>query len=373
MYTSRPRRGTGPRVALLLVLALLLGVSVAVTDALRTPGSETPVEKLAEWARDHGLGPLVTWLEAVRYQVDPPVEGGAPAGGIPPAAGAIGGVPATLAPLAPVAPGSPLPGEGHWHPVVVEHGRPAVQVTTLRPDARHTSYLVGVMWLDPTLVRGQLHPGTTDPGGRWAAGTALAGPDENRVAAVFNGGFKLSDPSHNGYYSEGRTVAPLVPGRASLVLYDSGAADIGAWGSEVRMGPDVASVRQNLVPLVDAGQVNPSCGTGGEQEWGNTIGQQAYVVRSGFGVTASGAEVYVGGPALSVCTLGRILVDAGVVRGMELDINPDWVSGTYFHQGTGAGRAAATPIGFRLFPAEQVDPGHYLTPSARDWFAWYLR
>lgn len=98
------------------------------------------------------------------------------------------------------------------------------------------------------------------------------------------------------------------------------------------------------------------------------FGQAAYIHRSGFGVTATGVEVYVGGPALSVCTLGRILQDAGVVRGMELDINPNWVSGTYFHD-----RPGAAPQGFRLFPAEKVDPAHYLVPTSRDWFAWFAR
>ena len=85
----------------------------------------------------------------------------------------------------------------------------------------------------------------------------------------------------------------------------------------------MASVRQNLVPLVDEGKVNPDCATGGQKQWGSTIGQEAYIHRSGFGVTADGAMIYVGGPALSVCSLGRILLAAGVVRGMELDINPD--------------------------------------------------
>ncbi len=101
---------------------------------------------------------------------------------------------------------------------------------------------------------------------------------------------------------------------------------------------------------------------------GSTIGQAAYISRSGFGVTATGVEVYVGGPALSVCTLGRILADAGVQRGLQLDINPHWVSGTYFHP-----RPGGPPQGFALFPAEQVAPTHYLVPTPRDWFAWFLR
>jgi hypothetical protein len=185
---------------------------------------------------------------------------------------------------------------------------------------------------------------------------------------VFNGGFRLNDRDRGGYYSEGRTVAPLRDGEASLVLHTDGTADVGAWGREVRMDPTVASVRQNLVPLVDGGEVNPTCATGGAKEWGKTIGQSAYIQRSGFGVTARGTEVYVGGPALSVCSLGRILQDAGVVRGMELDINPAWVSGAYFHP-----RPSGAPTGYRLFPGEQVDPGHYLKPSSRDWYAWFTR
>jgi hypothetical protein len=365
---ARPprRRRRWGRVLLAVVLVLALGCAAVVIDALSRPGPDSPAAKLAEWGRDHSLGGLVTWLEQLDYEASPPPVGGEPAGGIPSAAGAIAQA-ATTAPMAPLAGGPALPGEGQWQTVAQVHGRPAVQVTTLRPDDTHTSLLVGVMRLDPQLVRGQLHPGSLDPGGSWQASTSVS-PGTADLAAAFNGGFRLNDPSHPGYYSEGRTVAPLVPGAASLVLKTDGTADVGSWGQEVRMGPDVASVRQNLVMLVDGGQVNPTCATGGEKEWGNTIGQAAYVVRSGFGITASGAEVYVGGPALSVCSLGKVLQDAGVVRGMELDINPDWVSGTYYLH-PGGGPASGNP----LFPGEKVPPQHYFAPSSRDWFAWYLR
>jgi hypothetical protein len=271
-------------------------------------------------------------------------------------------------PLAPLSGGAPLPGEGTWQTVVTSHGRPAVQVAALRPDNQHTSFVVGVMRMDPALVRGELRPGSTDPGGSWRASTSLTANEQRNIAAAFNGGFRLSDPSHPGYYSDGRTVARLVDGEASLVLHGNGTADVGTWDHEVRMTSDVVSVRQNLVPLVDDGQVNPTCATGGTKEWGSTVGQTAYIHRSAFGVTATGVEVYAAGPALSVCTLGRILQDAGVVRGMELDINPDWVSGAYFHP-----HPNGSPESFKLFPAEKVPPTHYLTPSSRDWLAWFVR
>ncbi len=372
--SHRRRRSRLRTVLAGLVVALLLVMGWAVVDALRIPGNDSVAAKFAEWGRDHGFGPVITWLEQRQYERNQPPVGGLPVGGVPRAAGALPdppqaatGYPA-VAPLAPLAGGSALAGEGQWQTVVTAKGRPAVQVATLRPDDEHTSFLVGVLRMDPALVRGELHPGTLDPGGVWRASTSLAGAAGRGIAAVFNGGFRLTDPSHNGYYAEGRSVTPLVDGAASLVLRTDGTADVGAWNREVRMGPDVVSVRQNLLPLVDGGTLNPTCATGGTREWGSTVGQAAFIHRSGFGVTATGAEVYVGGPALSVCTLGRILQDAGVVRGMELDINPNWVSGTYFHD-----RPNGPPAGFRLFPAEQVAPQHYFSPSSRDWFAWYLR
>jgi hypothetical protein len=354
-----------------LAVVVLAGCGVVV-DALRVPGPDSVAAKLAEWGRTHGFNAEITWLEKQLYLQSPPAIGGLPPGGIPSAAGMVPLAPVSSAmpsvPLAPLSGGAPLPGEGAWQTVVTSHGRPAVQVASLRPDNQHTSFVVGVMRMDPALVRGELRPGSTDPGGSWRASTSLTTAEQHSVAAVFNGGFRLTDPSRPGYYSEGRTIAHLVDGEASLVLHGNGTADVGTWNDEVRMAPDVVSVRQNLVPLVDHGQVNPTCATGGTKEWGSTVGQAAYIHRSAFGVTATGVEVYAAGPALSVCTLGRILQDAGVVRGMELDINPDWVSGAYFHD-----QANGSPASFKLFPAEKVPPSHYLAPSSRDWFAWFVR
>jgi hypothetical protein len=69
-----------------------------------------------------------------------------------------------------------------------------------------------------------------------------------------------------------------------------------------------------------------------------------------------------------VCSLGEILRSAGVVRGIELDINPAWVSGAYFQP-----RPNGPPIATKLFPDEQIGAQHYLQRSSRDFFAWYLR
>ena len=60
--------------ALLLAFVIWLGWSVG--HALTYPGGGTVSERLAEWARDHYLGPLVTFGEWVSYK--PPKVGGKP-------------------------------------------------------------------------------------------------------------------------------------------------------------------------------------------------------------------------------------------------------------------------------------------------------
>ncbi|HEY2694481.1 MAG TPA: phosphodiester glycosidase family protein [Pseudonocardiaceae bacterium] len=382
-FWRRPAVKWTRRAVLAALLVFLIVVGWSIGGALTAPGTDSTAARLAEWGRDHGLGGIVTWLEKEQYDQNQPKTGGVPLGGIPKAQGAettapppSGGTsaPRTLpAPPAiqPVAGGTPLANEGQWQTVVTVQGAPAVRVAELRPDTQHTSFVAGVMWMDPNLVRGQLQPGFQDPGGKWQASDEIAPADRGSVAAVFNAGFRL-DASRGGYYSEGRTVVPLQNNAASLVLDKNGVASVGTWNDEVKMTQDVASVRQNLAMLVDNGKVASNCASGGAV-WGWTLGNDAYIDRSAFGVTADGAEVYVGGPALSVCTLGKILQAAGVVRGMELDINPDWISGAYFHDGQSHDQPSGNPKGFRLYPTQKLPPTKYFQPSMRDWFGWYAR
>jgi hypothetical protein len=47
-------------------------------------------------------------------------------------------------------------------------------------------------------------------------------------------GFRL-DASRGGYVAEGRTVRPLVDGRASLVITGEGTASAGQWGRDATL------------------------------------------------------------------------------------------------------------------------------------------
>ena len=124
---------------------------------------------LAEWARDHYLGPVVTFGEWLSY--NPPPKGGKPSFSLAvPSGEAVSpgtaakakaknaftpDIPATLKSLA----GSPIAGEGQWRVVEKVGGNPAMLTTFLR-DATYTSQVNGIASIDQRLVKFSLRPGT---------------------------------------------------------------------------------------------------------------------------------------------------------------------------------------------------------------------
>jgi hypothetical protein len=154
---------------------------------------------------------------------------------------------------------------------------------------------------------------------------------------------------------------------ASTVIYKDGRINIGNWGTEVSMSPGVESVLQNVVLLVDHGQLALSATYTDTAIWGYTLGGGYVVPRSGIGVTADGALVYVAGPALTAKSLAESLQRAGAVRAMTLDINPEWVTlNFYAHPAGQPGQVTGT----KLYPEMQRPADRYLPPvsEARDFF-----
>jgi Phosphodiester glycosidase len=361
--------GRHPFAATALAIVLLLApVWISLGSALSNPGMGSSVgARTAEWFRTHGGSPIVNWAENQWYSHHPPPVGGTPPKSAIPKLGSAGqgsGRPSATAHIPPPArltspAGSWLPGEGVWHPAGRRvDGFPAIYETWVRPDAVHTSLVIGVAWMDTRLLRTTLYSGSTIPGGGPYRYTAPVSPSASRsLVAAFNAGF-LMDNAQGGYYTDGKTVIPLRNGAASLVIYRGGTATVADWGRDAAMTPDVVSVRQNLDLLVDAGKPVPGLNPNDTTRWGFTLGNAVYVWRSGLGVTADGALVYVGGPGLNITTLADILARAGAVRAMELDINTDWVNLATYAPGTPDG--AATPAnGTNLLPSMFGTPARY--------------
>lgn len=363
------------------VAACLVWVAFSLGPVLLAPGSDSTAARTAEWARDHHLGVVVGSLEKMQYQVHPPVVGGTPPvaqlralgssrtaptrDGPPAGRGRVTSLHAPLRPL--VTPG--LAGEGVFTPAVVSAGSPVLQVAHVRPDAVHTSYLDGVAWIDHRAAVWELHPGYEDPGhlSLWSQPDLVPAPARGNLLATFNGGFKTNE-SRGGFYENGHTAGALLPGAASLVIYRDGHAAVGRWGTEVTMTPEVSAVRQNLQMLIDNGRITDNPDRNLRSDWGLTLGGGYAVWRSGVGTTARGDTVVVMGNALTAQSLADILLDAGAVRAMEMDINPEWMSFMWY-------TPTADPTQPR--PHKLVDfrrpADRYFSATSRDFFALHIR
>jgi hypothetical protein len=364
------------RVIGVLVAAFLIWVSFSVGQALAAPGGGSFSSKLAEWARDHYLGPVVTFGEWLTYQ--PPQVGGKPSFSLTvprgDSASAIakhkGIAPVVPAPLSSLA-GKPLPGEGQWRVLETVNGVPAVYSTFLRQSATYSSYVSAIVSMDQRLVKFYLHPGSEDPGGgNWGPNSDPWIPPGKRTGllATLNSGFKL-DASQGGFYLNGHYHGSLVNGAASVVYYKDGTVKIGVWGRDVGMTSQVAAVRQNLKPIVDHGRVPNSVDSNVETSWGFTLGGGYYVWRSGIGTTRDGRVIFVYGPALNVRQLATLLQHAGAVEGMQLDINPFWTTYEYYQ----AHGRPSDPTPVNLLPSQQGPANRFYSIWSRDFTAVYAR
>jgi uncharacterized protein YigE (DUF2233 family) len=373
--------------ALIIVVLAASPVWVSAGMALTDQSLGSSVSaRFAEWLRDHGGGSVVNWAENVWYSHHPPPVGGAPAKGLipppttrsstvhPPSSGSATRLisvpphlpmPKAITPFA----NPPALGEGQWHPAGrTINGIPAVYEAFMRPDSVHTSVVTGVAWADTKLLRATLYSGSQIPGGGpWADTAPISVTASKSLVAAFNAGFRLPD-ANGGYFTQGRTVVPLVSGSASFVIYDNGDVQIGSWGSQVTLSPNVTSVRQNLDLIVDNGQPVPGLNANDNSQWGATLAGSVYVWRSGVGITADGALVYAGGPDLNITDLAAVLARAGAVRAMELDINTDWVNFSVYSPASPTGNASPAN-GATLLATMSGGPARYFESWwSRDFF-----
>jgi hypothetical protein len=349
----------------------VLFVSVSIVGALRAPGNESFRAKWADWLRDHHAAAVVLLLENWYFDRQQPAAGGQPNGlnAVPKFEGgqradsSTSMRPPSDIPLV-VQPG--LPNEGRWAPTgPAVKGRPAMYVAQFRADPVFTSQLTTAVRIDPTALRVRLVPGANEPGGSWPVPPAIVGDQRASAVAAFNGGFRFKDAG-GGFWFDGTEAVPLRDGAASIVIRHNGAIDIGAWHRDVSLSPDTEAVLQNLTLLVDNGQIDPAISHNDTRAWGATLKGRIAVARSGIGVTADGALVYVAGPALTAKTLAESLQRAGAVRAMALDLNPEWVTFNFFQHPDPA--QPATVTGTKLYPAMQRPADRFLSPDSRDFF-----
>ncbi|MEO6158810.1 MAG: hypothetical protein ABIQ39_14435 [Ilumatobacteraceae bacterium] len=263
--------------------------------------------------------------------------------------------------IGPQTPGQPdagLPDAGRW----------AAYGTLIRPDAVHTSVLDAVVWMDPTLLEFRQYPGVKIPGSPWDRTDYVEPARQPALLAAFEGGFRLND-SHGGMFLGTTMLKPLRDGGATFVVDHDGRPDIGKWGRDFTSTATLDSARQNLDLIVDGGAVVPTLATDPNKQWGFTgPANKDAVWRSGAGITADGALVWVGGNGLSVVSLAQRLVSAGAVRAMQLDINHEWVQFNVYTT-----NATGEVHGSKLLSDMQHGDDRYLSEDTRDFIAVFRR
>ncbi len=384
---SRPGRGaaparTGPtrswrirRVALLTAILCLVPAVVSYAGVLVSPSDTSLGIRTVEWMKDNGLRGVVNYVENLYYSLNAPSKGGPALHGLPKLAGALDaagnprrrGIPSYRPPRIRPLVSPALPGEGVWRPTFAPGGSsPPVLITSFRSDPVNYPQLVaGVAWIDHTRTSVWLYPGRLEPGVPLPSRGPMEVPAHKRsqLVATFNSGFKLTD-SGGGFGLDGHTYAPMKDGVGTIVRYRDGHINVIGWTGGSNVGPDVVYARQNLPLIVNNGRPNPNLSDG--PEWGATLGNAIQVWRSSIGVDRYGNLIYAAANYQTVRSLAQIMIRAGAVRAMELDINVYWTSFiTYRFPG------AQDPA--NLLPTMDRPSTRYLSPEDRDFFAVYVQ
>jgi hypothetical protein len=384
--SSQRSRPTGRRVtrvrriAAISAVICLVPVFVSYIAAVIGPSDSSLGVRTVEWLRDNGARGLVDRVENLYYSLTAPSKGGPALTALPRQSGAVALTPVQIPQIRynlphirhyrppNIAPAihPALPGEGVWHPTFAGGGsRPPVLITSFRPEADYPRIVAGVAWMDHTRTSVMLYPGIAEP----AVTMRSRGPEEvpmstrSGLVATFNSGFKLQD-SGGGFAYDGHTYAPMKPDTATIVRYRDGRVDVISWHGGPGVPSNVQYARQNLPLIVNHARPNPNLSDG--PAWGATLGNAVMVWRSAVGVDRHGNLIYAAANDQTVSSLAAIMIRAGAVRAMELDINTYWTSFITY-------RAAGAHHPANLLAAMDRAPTRYLTPDDRDFFAVYVR
>ena len=378
----RRRRGLRKlRIAVAILAVALVPIAYSYTTAMLQPSSLPLSIRTIEWIRQNGGAGIISYIERQYYSWTAPAKGGPALTALPPVGDRLGGnqrqtgfgtsdphsraaqLPPRIVPVIHPA----LVGEGVWRPVSSDAWGRSVMVTVFRPDPSYPRVVAYAAWIDTRRTQLALYPGRYEPPGSGGPRGPMMVPYDQRwrLLATFNSGFTYSD-GQGGFWVDGHSYTPLVDGKATLLAYRDGHVAIAPWRGGPRPPGDVVLARQNASMIVRNGRVPADVFNGDQQQWGLTLGNAILVWRSAIGIDRHGNLIYAAADYRTVGSLAKMMIEAGAVQAMELDINAEWPTFNYYR-----GHGARSPVLF--VPNYQQSAGRYLVPDDRDFFAVYAR
>jgi hypothetical protein len=259
--------------------------------------------------------------------------------------------------------GLPRSSEGAWTPQFSLGGSPVIWTASFHPLTAAPNVKVAAAVIAQSRLTAALYNGFQLPGGGpWKNGDHVVPPARPSLVLAFNGGFLFKHIT-GGYYTEGRMVKPLRNGQATLGVRNDGRLVLGIYGKDMTNDGTWLSLRQNLPPIVENGQVSLSKYPG--TYWGNNFHSVDLDYRSAICNRADGKLMYVAMGMVRIGTLADEMAALGCTTAMELDINGHWPQFAWY---TGIGTATRNGV---LLDTRMWKPFRYLTSSEKDFIAMF--
>ncbi len=188
---------------------------------------------------------------------------------------------------------------------------------------------------DISRLKTRLFIGQTEPGIYQISDTA---PRESlsRIVAITNAMWMQQHARGAGAIFRGHVVYPMVPGMATLVVYNDDSVDVLEWTNDIPVS-SVKDARQLRHLIVKDGNVvnqvikngratDSEIGLGGfliDNDGGSTMNKEFWFLanRTAFGIRADGNLVFAMGHHISTKDMAKALVLAGCKRAIHGDAN----------------------------------------------------
>ncbi len=231
-----------------------------------------------------------------------------------------------------------IEGEGVWVSAdtpTSSGGKPLIYKTVYRPSVEFPNSVVYMAVFDMSRLKARLFIGQTEPG-IYQISDRTSHESLSRIVAITNAMWMQQHARGAGAIFRGTVIYPMVPGMATLVLYNDDSVDILEWTNDIPLSTvkDARQLRHLIVKdgkvvnqVIRNGKVADSeIGLGGfliDNDGSSTMNKEYWYLanRTAFGITDNGNLVFAMGHHVSTKDLAGALALAGCKRAIHGDAN----------------------------------------------------
>jgi hypothetical protein len=231
-----------------------------------------------------------------------------------------------------------LDGEGIWTDQETPHGasgRPLLYKTVYRPSEQYPTSVAYMALFDMKRLKTRLFIGQTEPG-VYQISHVPREENQSKIVAITNAMWMQQHARGAGAIFRGQVIYPMVPGMATMVVYNDDSVDVLEWSNDIPLSlvKDARQLRHLIVKdgkvveqVVKHGKINEAeIGLGGfliDSGGRSTMGNKLWFLanRTAFGIRDDGNLVFAMGHHISTRDLAKALVLAGCKRAIHGDAN----------------------------------------------------